>query len=90
MNVVDRVRAGLRLGESPEVAPTERLPDRPNGRWTWAGLPGGFRAGAISAFLTWVGVVVLVGLGWATSPVGNAQFSDALGLASAVWLLASR
>ena len=57
-------------------------PDRVDDR-----LPG-LRAGLVAATITWSAVLLFVVLGWGTSASGTADFSAAVGFASAAWLLA--
>ena len=51
-----------------------------------ARLPG-LRSGLVAATITWSAVVLCVALGWGTSAAGTADFTEAVGFASAAWLL---
>ena len=50
-------------------------------------LPG-LRAGLVAATITWSAVLLFVALGWGASASGTADFAEAVGFASAAWLLA--
>ena len=95
MKTLQRLRTGLRLDTDQHSAADSATSRRPSRSQVWRefldrvdDLLPGLRAGFVAAMTTWSGVLLFVALAWGTTAAGTADFTAAVGFASAVWMLA--